>query len=260
MKVVQFSLPDNFEPKEKLQKAKKMPRCLWVSPDTLFVMCEIALRRLLLPPAVPRHKFWSTVISLLPNGIARSRVRHQVEFPGDFNLREHATVNYANHWKLLTATIQRQHPKASNIRVGSLVRNQITRLLLELDQCSSSGSDCLQTYPSCQQSTVQCVQLPFPQKLSREAELSDEFIAQTARANMQSMAASVGRNIRGIWCRYCTCDQYHGELPPFYVVEKDLAVQQLMIMGQAKFRQTARSSCRQQSSDFAPCSCCQTKM
>ncbi|XP_058813562.1 uncharacterized protein LOC131677662 [Topomyia yanbarensis] len=246
MKVIQFSLPENFEPKSKIYRRTKIPRCLWISPDTLFTLCEIVLRKLLLT-VVPRRKFWSTVISLLPCETARQTVRHQIERPEEFNRFERTAVNYANHWALLTATIQRQLPVLSNVRVGSLVRNKITQLLLDLDCYSGRGSasDCQQLAP---------FEFPFQSEFVELDDLTSEFETQPVVAAMERQAFDP----EGIKCHYCR------EQTDYYALslgtKGPAAVQQLMVTGQATSQQVLRSSCRVQINELFPCGCCQAKM
>ncbi|XP_058467413.1 uncharacterized protein LOC131440293 [Malaya genurostris] len=238
MKVTQFSLPKNFEPKPKICHRKKISRCLWISPDTLFTLCEIMLRKLLLS-VVPRRKFWSTVVSLLPNESARRTVRHQIEQPWEFNRFERTTVNYANHWELLTAAIQHRLPMVSNIRVGSLVRNKITQLLLDLE-CYSGyhhGSD--------------CQQLPFQHEPIDD--LNNEFMV---RPDM-SITGTPALNPEEA-TSHCSCEQPNCYAPSFS--SKGHAIQQLMVTGQATSQQVIRGSCRVQMNDSIPCDCCQAKM
>uniref|UniRef100_A0A182FAE2 Uncharacterized protein n=1 Tax=Anopheles albimanus TaxID=7167 RepID=A0A182FAE2_ANOAL len=58
------------------------------------------------------------------------RVRHQVEHPDDYNVQQRAartSVNYANHWDLLTEAL-RHEARWPRIRIGESARNRITRL------------------------------------------------------------------------------------------------------------------------------------
>ncbi|XP_021711989.1 uncharacterized protein LOC110680497 [Aedes aegypti] len=232
-----------------------MSRCLWISPDTLFTLCEVALRKLLLS-VVPRRKFWATVISLLPRESARSTVWHQVQCPWEFNRHQRTIVNYANHWTLLSGTVQHRNPSASNIRIGSLVRNRITQLLLDLDYCSSSGSD--GGMPHQQPARFGSpMQDPFEQA---EEELSEQFVARSVAANMET--STVELHPEGSRCNCCSHCGHRSDckvaLAPSCValLSKEQAVQQLIVMGQS----TIRSSCRVQINDSDPCGCCQARM
>uniref|UniRef100_A0A182JQC6 Uncharacterized protein n=1 Tax=Anopheles christyi TaxID=43041 RepID=A0A182JQC6_9DIPT len=105
----------------------RIPRSAHTTPDTLFSLCELMLRKLL-GSRVPRRKFWPTVLSLLPGSETRRiGVRHQVECPQDFNIHLRSGVNYANHWSLLTEAL-RHEPRWPRIRIGDPARNRITRL------------------------------------------------------------------------------------------------------------------------------------
>uniref|UniRef100_A0A182PLF9 Uncharacterized protein n=1 Tax=Anopheles epiroticus TaxID=199890 RepID=A0A182PLF9_9DIPT len=57
----------------------------------------------------------------------RLGVRHQVECPQDYNIHLRSSVNYANHWNLLTEALQHE-PCWPRIRIGDPARNRITRL------------------------------------------------------------------------------------------------------------------------------------
>uniref|UniRef100_A0A182UKN6 Uncharacterized protein n=1 Tax=Anopheles melas TaxID=34690 RepID=A0A182UKN6_9DIPT len=117
MNVIKFKLPVSFEPKCKLYGSRRS-------------LCELMLRKLL-GSRVPRRKFWPTVLvseSLLPGSESRRiGVRHQVECPHDFNIHLRSSVNYANHWSLLTEALQHE-PRWPRIRIGDPARNRITRL------------------------------------------------------------------------------------------------------------------------------------
>uniref|UniRef100_A0A182W372 Uncharacterized protein n=1 Tax=Anopheles minimus TaxID=112268 RepID=A0A182W372_9DIPT len=66
--------------------------------------------------------------SVLPGSESRRiSVRHQLECPGDFNIHLRSSVNYANHWSLLTESL-RHEPRWPRIRIGDPARNRITRL------------------------------------------------------------------------------------------------------------------------------------
>ncbi|XP_055593220.1 uncharacterized protein LOC129744619 isoform X2 [Uranotaenia lowii] len=160
MNRIRFKLTESFQPKPKAcRRRKSSARCLWITPDTLFTLCELVLRKLLLPAGVPRRKFWSTIIPLLPNETARMAVWHQVHCPEDFNRVDRNRINYANHWTLLSdqqcrlasaswswspdekkkdnestpPAVPRQTDPIYNIRIGSAVRNKLTQLLLDLE-------------------------------------------------------------------------------------------------------------------------------
>ncbi|XP_062540316.1 uncharacterized protein LOC134208329 [Armigeres subalbatus] len=257
MDVIQFKLPNGFQPKLKVYRRRKIPRCVWVSPDTLFTLCEVLLRKLLLP-GVPRRKFWATVINLLPRETARSTVWHQVQCPWEFNRHQHSIVNYANHWTLLSASVQQRNPAVSNIRIGSLVRNKITQLLLDLDYCSSSGSD--GGMPHQHQQSIRfgtALQDPFEQA---EEELTEQFVARSVAANMEASSAEV--HPEGSRCNCCSNCGHRSDckvaLAPNCIplLSKDQAVQQLIVMGQG----TTRGSCHVQINESGPCECCQTRM
>ncbi|XP_035919827.1 uncharacterized protein LOC118517624 [Anopheles stephensi] len=128
MNVIKFKLPVSFEPKCKAYRSRRrIPRSAHTTPDTLFSLCELALRKLL-GGGVPRRKFWPTVLSLLPGTESRRLgVRHQLECPQDFNIHLRSSVNYANHWSLLTESL-RHEPRWPRIRIGDPARNRITRL------------------------------------------------------------------------------------------------------------------------------------
>ncbi|XP_058062154.1 uncharacterized protein LOC131212344 [Anopheles bellator] len=129
MNVIRFKLPANFEPKCKAYRRshRRVPRSAHITPDTLFSLCELALRKLL-APRVPRKKFWATVLALLPGTESRKvAVRHQVEHPLDYNAQQRSVVNDANHWELLTESL-RHEPRWPRIRIGDSGRNRITRL------------------------------------------------------------------------------------------------------------------------------------
>uniref|UniRef100_A0A182R071 Uncharacterized protein n=1 Tax=Anopheles farauti TaxID=69004 RepID=A0A182R071_9DIPT len=105
-----------------------MPRSAHTTPDTLFSLCELVLRKRLSALGVPRRKFWPTVLALLPGTESRRLgVRHQVEHPQDYNVHLRLSVNYANHWSLLTESL-RHEPRWPRIRIGDPARNRITRL------------------------------------------------------------------------------------------------------------------------------------
>uniref|UniRef100_A0A182RI38 Uncharacterized protein n=1 Tax=Anopheles funestus TaxID=62324 RepID=A0A182RI38_ANOFN len=124
MNVIKFKLPVSFEPKCKVYRSR---RSAHTTPDTLFSVCELVLRKLL-GSRVPRRKFWPTVLSLLPGSESRRiSVRHQLECPQDFNVHLRSRVNYANHWSLLTESL-RHEPRWPRIRIGDPARNRITRL------------------------------------------------------------------------------------------------------------------------------------
>uniref|UniRef100_A0A182XSZ6 Uncharacterized protein n=1 Tax=Anopheles quadriannulatus TaxID=34691 RepID=A0A182XSZ6_ANOQN len=128
MNVIKFKLPVSFEPKCKLYSSRRrIPRSAHTTPDTLFSLCELMLRKFL-GSRVPRRKFWPTVLSLLPGSESRRiGVRHQVECPHDFNIHLRSSVNYANHWSLLTEALEHE-PRWPRIRIGDPARNRITRL------------------------------------------------------------------------------------------------------------------------------------
>uniref|UniRef100_A0A182J2W8 Uncharacterized protein n=1 Tax=Anopheles atroparvus TaxID=41427 RepID=A0A182J2W8_ANOAO len=106
---------------------RRMPRSAQTTPDTLFSLCELAIRRLL-AGHVPRRKFWATVLPLLPGSESRRiGVRHQVEHPRDYHVHLRSAVNYANHWELLTEAL-RHELRYPQIRIGESARNRITRL------------------------------------------------------------------------------------------------------------------------------------
>ncbi|XP_049277303.1 uncharacterized protein LOC125760824 [Anopheles funestus] len=128
MNVIKFKLPVSFEPKCKVYRnRRRIPRSAHTTPDTLFSVCELVLRKLL-GSRVPRRKFWPTVLSLLPGSESRRiSVRHQLECPQDFNVHLRSSVNYANHWSLLTESL-RHEPRWPRIRIGDPARNRITRL------------------------------------------------------------------------------------------------------------------------------------
>ncbi|XP_058129924.1 uncharacterized protein LOC131286640 [Anopheles ziemanni] len=128
MNVIRFQLPADFEPKcKKYRSRRRIPRSAHTTPDTLFSLSELAIRRML-AGRVPRRKFWATVLSLLPGSESRrSGVRHQVEHPRDFNVHLRSTVNYANHWELLEETLRHEH-RWPQVRIGESARNRITRL------------------------------------------------------------------------------------------------------------------------------------
>uniref|UniRef100_A0A182NCT7 Uncharacterized protein n=1 Tax=Anopheles dirus TaxID=7168 RepID=A0A182NCT7_9DIPT len=140
MNVIKFKLPVSFEPKCKAYRSRRrIPRSAHTTPDTLFSLCELVLRRRL-GGRVPRRKFWPTVLdvtfrlrlsfqSLLPGTESRRLgVRHQVEHPQDYSVHLRAgSVNYANHWSLLTESL-RHEPRWPRIRIGDPARNRITRL------------------------------------------------------------------------------------------------------------------------------------
>lgn len=141
---------------------------------------------------------------------------------------------------------------ASNIRIGSLVRNKITQLLLDLDYCSSSGSDGGMPqgfhHPVRYDSPVQD---PFEQ----EEELTDQFVARSAAANMKASSAEL--HPEGSRCN-CCCNCGHRsdcKISPI-TRNKEQAVQQLIVMGQG----TTRGSCQVQINDSIPCGCCQARM
>ncbi|XP_062702974.1 uncharacterized protein LOC115255944 [Aedes albopictus] len=260
MDVIQFKLPNGFQPKSKVYRRRKISRCLWITPDTLFTLCEVALRKLLLS-VVPRRKFWATVISLLPRETARSTVWHQVHCPWEFNRHQRTIVNYANHWSLLSATVQQRNLSATNIRIGSLVRNRITQLLLDLDYCSSSGSDVGMSH----QQTVRFgsplqQQDPFEQA---EEELSERLAVRSAAAHMEVSSRAKLLHPEGSRCNCCRSCGHRSDckvaLAPSCrpLLSKEQAVQQLIVMGHG----TTRSSCHVQINDDSDlCGCCQARM
>ncbi|XP_055629037.1 uncharacterized protein LOC129770292 [Toxorhynchites rutilus septentrionalis] len=216
MNVIRFKLPENFHPKTKVYRRKKISRCVWISPDTLFTLCEVVLRKLLLH-VVPRQKFWPFVISLLPNETARSSVWHQVECPWDFNRPQHATVNYSNHWSLLSTAAQHQHKTLSNIRVGSLVRNKITQqLLLDLDYCSSSGSE-------------------YQQPQGSQYELTNRELYRMGFSSPENSACDCGKN----------CGQCKRNLARTREETKPV-IQQLVILGHSKMQPARRGTWQMQ--------------
>lgn len=191
--------------------------------------------------------------SLLPHETARSTVRHQVQCPWDFNRHQRTVVNYANHWTLLSATVQHRSPSASNIRIGSLIRNKITQLLLlDLDYCSSSGSDGGMPQ-GCQPGRFDSP-VPFE---GRDERLTEKFVARSAAATMHSSAAeSHPEGSRCSCCRNCG-HRSDCEIAPIMTARsKEQAVQQLVVMG----RRATRHSCQIQINDSIPCGCCQARM
>lgn len=190
---------------------------------------------------------------LLPYETARSTVWHQVQCPWEFNRHQRTVVNYANHWALLSATVQHRNPAASNIRIGSLVRNKITQLLLDLDYCSSSGSD--GGMPQGFQNPLRYdspVQDPFEQ----EEELTDRFVARSVAANMQ--ASSVEFHPEGSRCSCCYNCGHRSNCKISSSAKRNAkhSVQQFIVMGQG----TNRGRCQVQINDFTACGCCQARM
>ncbi|XP_039446828.1 uncharacterized protein LOC120426179 [Culex pipiens pallens] len=236
MNVIQFKLPGNFKPKSKAYRGRKKGR-VWATPETLFTLCEIVLRKLLLPVA-SRRKFWSTVISFLPNETARFAVWHQVFCPEDFNQHLRSTVNYANHWALLSSE---RPPTGTNIRVGSLVRNKITQLLLDLDYCSSSDSECLLPPVGGQMAHFGTA--------SREPYKTGEILP--TELSPQASTCSCYR------CYRCITDQYGYRRS--LMARQRVAAPQLMVLGRGQMM-NPRSSCPVQINDVISCGRCRAKL